>query len=117
MQETPKHMCIQIHTKLLTFDALEKIKAALYAMVGSEALEVEIELGDDGGPYMNYLFETNNLIKLWETVRRKIFEEKVIGQSIKDASIVTAEGESGWSDYLLLHHFDHSQKLDVLRCN
>ena len=31
------------------------------------------------------------------------------------AAIIVCEGEHGWDDYLLLHHFDPAEPLDTMR--
>jgi hypothetical protein len=66
--------------------------------------------GQEDGPYINVDFMTADLFGLWESVRKVL--ETVPG--LNGAAIIVCEGERGWDDYLLLHHFDPQQKVDVL---
>lgn len=68
----------------------------------------EIQEGDDNGIYINVNFKTQNPIFTWLDCRTELFN--CIG--FKESSIVTCEGECGWDDYLLLHHFDPKEKLN-----
>jgi hypothetical protein len=60
------------------------------------------------------LFETNELQKLWYQIQIDLFGDSIIGAHIYQSSIVVCEGEIGWNDYLLLYHFNKSEKLDKL---
>jgi len=71
------------------------------------------EITDDGKTIqLNYFSE--QLPVLWQELQLGIFESSVVGQWAKKVSIVVCEGESGWDDFLLLHHFDPTEKLDEL---
>jgi hypothetical protein len=59
---------------------------------------IDIQKGDD---YTNFLIP----FEVWENAQFKL-------KSLKIKMIVVCEGERGWDDYLLLHHFDKRQKLD-----
>jgi len=39
---------------------------------------------------------------------------KLPGAEFRRAMIVTATGTSGWDDYLLLHHYDGDEQIDIL---
>ena len=69
---------------------------------------VEITDGDDDGPYINVWFATADVAAAWSRLRQ---EWRPDG-SLARCSIVICEGEDGWSDYKLLHHFDPSELLD-----
>ena len=43
-----------------------------------------------------------------------MIESKLPGGELRDAMIITMTGEEGWDDYLLLHHFDRAEPLDLL---
>lgn len=66
--------------------------------------------GEDSGPYINVDFLPADVRALWPAVREKIQSDPELAA----CSIVCCEGEMGWDDYLLLHHFDPSQPLDDL---
>jgi hypothetical protein len=70
--------------------------------------------GDDGGPYLNLMFETPDAAKFWKMVETKIYGDHVVGGPMSQASLATCTGEHGWDDYLLLHHYDQGLQLDSL---
>jgi len=72
----------------------------------------ETSSGDDDGPYINFTFLAKNLPKLWARVKSEVLANSEIGAGLTEASIVVCEGDHGWDDYLLLHHFDRRLKLD-----
>jgi hypothetical protein len=69
-----------------------------------------ISRGNDKGEYVNLYFATDDLKSLWESVRHTLSA----APGLANATIVACEGENGWDDYLLLHHFDPSEALDGL---
>lgn len=76
--------------------------------------ELEIKPGNDDGPYIDYDFRTRELMRLWEVLQSQVFLDSRIGPALARASIATCEGNRGWDDYLLLHHYDRSLVLDTL---
>ena len=64
----------------------------------------------DADEYLNILFETSDIGQLWAGLRVVIASEPAIAGS----AIVCCEGDHGWDDYLLLHHFDPSETVDKL---
>jgi hypothetical protein len=66
--------------------------------------------GHDEGRYVNLDFKVSDLTGLWAAVREQL---RAIPE-VAVAAIVVCEGEHGWDDYLLLHHFDPSEPLDQL---
>jgi hypothetical protein len=70
--------------------------------------------GDDGGPYLNLMFEAPDAAKFWMRADAQIYGDNVVGAHMSQASIVTCTGEHGWDDYLLLHHYDRKLQLDTL---
>ncbi|MET0068487.1 MAG: hypothetical protein ABW096_00505 [Candidatus Thiodiazotropha sp.] len=74
----------------------------------------EIEKGEDNGGYVNLNYFTEDLISLWGQLKTGIFENPSLGEWARKVAIVVAKGDSGWDDYLLLYHYDPSEKLDRL---
>ena len=66
--------------------------------------------GLDRGRYVNVAFATDDLKALWSALR----EEMLGVPRLAEAAIVCCEGEHGWDDYLLLHHFDPTEPIDQL---
>jgi hypothetical protein len=77
--------------------------------------ELEVTEGEDDGLYVNYDFRAQDLARLWEILQGQVFWNQAIGPALATASIVTCEGNRGWDDYLLLHHYDRTLALDTLR--
>ena len=70
--------------------------------------------GNDDGPYVNLNFETSDLGALWRKLEIHVYGDPLLGGLMRQASIATCEGSRGWDDYLLLHHFDRTLRLDRL---
>ena len=95
----------------------EKILVALfsYAKQASENSEsmisLTVESDHDNGYFTNYKLYCENLSQDWKNVRQILqndFSEEM------NSMIVVCEGEDGFDDYLLLHHFDKGEKLDEI---
>src|SRR5262245_46470862 len=76
-----------------------------------------VTAGDDNGPYTNVYVRTRDVAALWGLMREELFSDPVAGPHLKCAAIVVCEGNAGWDDYLLLHHFDPAEPLDALEDN
>jgi len=72
------------------------------------------ERGNDDGQYINIVFSTDDLTTLWREVKAAFLEGHPSREGFARLSIITCEGSAGWDDYLLLHHFDESETLDLL---
>jgi hypothetical protein len=107
-------LTVQVQPELapaLDFDAL----ADLFSDAADVAdAELSISAGEDDGPFVNYDFLATNLGRLWDILKDEVIGDSAQGALIANASIVLCEGKRGWDDYLLLHHYDRSEKLDWL---
>jgi hypothetical protein len=74
------------------------------------AEEVSVSRGEEGGGYVNVGLKAADSVALWAAVRKQLQAEAGLAR----AAIVVCQGERGWDDYLLLHHFDPSQVLDMM---
>jgi hypothetical protein len=72
--------------------------------------ESRVRRGDEGGPYINVDLRSADVRGLWSAVRAVIRADSALAA----CSMVCCEGEYGWDDYLLLHHFDATEPLDEL---
>jgi len=84
--------------------------AEAVAKLSSLAPDVRATEHQEKGPYVNVDFKTADLSGLWQSVREVL--EALPG--LNRAAIVVCEGDRGWDDYLLLHHFDPEEKVDAL---
>ena len=79
-------------------------------LIGSSGLagSISVTEGEDNGPYINIDFDTVDVVAMWSLLR----PEWQTNCSLAACTIVCCEGDAGWDDYRLLHHFDSSQPLD-----
>lgn len=80
-------------------------------LLESLAIGVRVSEANDDGRYVNLDFEAADLSGLWESIRREV--KSIAGLS--EAAIIVCEGEIGWDDYLLLHHYDPTEALNQLQ--
>ena len=76
--------------------------------------ELTITEGADDGPYIDYDFLTRDLVRLWEVLQSQVFEDAVLGPQLALAAVATCQNPRSRGNYLLLHHYDRSIKLDNL---
>jgi hypothetical protein len=67
-----------------------------------------VSRGEEDGSYVNIGFEAADVLALWSAVRERLLAEASLAQCV----IVCCEGQRGWDDYRLLHHYDPSQPTD-----
>lgn len=106
-----RYLQIQLQPELCACDA-EPIVDELISIANdavSDAVAV-VERGDDDGPYININVQTCDVPTLWTSVSARISSNP----SLASGMIVCCEGKNGWDDYLLLHHYDRSEPLDML---
>jgi len=84
---------------------------AAVARLKELATESRVIEGFDKVAYLNVDLRSPDFPKLLALVQ----EELTNNVELKEATIVVCEGERGWEDYLLLHHYDPAQPLEVLR--
>lgn len=102
-----KKFLIQFQPDLVEDLNLSDFEAALKLA----QIDFSINIGDDSGKYINYDFATDNPANTWKIVKRELNKD----QRLVDSSIVCCEGSRSWDNYLLLSHFDKSEKLDEIQ--
>ena len=109
-----RNLCIQIQSKRAPALDVETLRSLCDALAKNSPLVNRITYveGDDNGPYLNLMFETENLEALWNLLKINLYGDSNSGHFIGQASIATCEGSKGWDNFLLLHHFDRTLKLD-----
>ncbi len=68
-----------------------------------------VEGADDA--QVNVNFATSDRRALWRRLQAELYDG-VNGSALKQSSMVMCEGQHGWDDYLLLHHYDPSVACD-----
>ncbi len=109
-------LCVQLHMERDKEVDMTKILGVFGELAGNKLLVSKCAaiFGYDQGPYMNFLFDSERMADLWEKIRTHLYEVEVGGEFLSKSSIVTCQGESGWNDYVLLHHMDPSMEVDGL---
>lgn len=106
-------ICCQIQIdrlRTITEDRITEICRNLSAQI----VNLKYESGDDDGRYVNILVDTEDAGAVWRALQVSFLADKIMGQEISGAAIVTMSGRNGWDDYLMLHHFDPLEPLDTL---
>jgi hypothetical protein len=108
-------LCIQIQPSRAPGIDLALIRGAA-AQLGSSGLFTRYgeEEGFDNGAYINLYFDAPSAAEAWIAIRSTLYENESTGAFMQKSSIATCEGQQGWDDYLLLHHFDPTAALDQL---
>lgn len=72
----------------------------------------EIDSDDDQSGNVNLNYFTEQLPVLWSDLKKHLYEDPNLGPWLKKASLVVCEGDDGWDNYLLLHHYDSNESTD-----
>ena len=78
------------------------------ARIVQESDQVVHSFGEQGDPPVTITVQSIEPVLFWDAITPRL-------KAVPVNLIVVCEGEHGWDDYLLLHHFDEQQELDYLR--
>ena len=111
-----RHLNIQLQPDRAARLDLSRAKGIIEALARDHAIVAgfDTKAGEDGGHYLNFTFLAKDPAALWQRIRASVLAEAVVGHEIATASIIVCEGEHGWDDYLLLHHYDPELPTDEL---
>ncbi|TWU59546.1 hypothetical protein V7x_55620 [Crateriforma conspicua] len=107
-------ICCQVQIDRLSFMTEKDVTDICVKLETGWPESISHEAGDDDGRYVNLFLTTSNRAETWGRIRSQMIESKLPGGELRNAMIVTMTGPNGWDDYLLLHHFDRTEPLDVL---
>jgi len=96
-----RKICVQLQPHRAPELSMTEVRSVLESIAATPRL-VQGHRVDD----LNFIFESPDLDELWRLIEDQIFREPPWGRLARKASIVTCEGEQGWDDRLILHHFD-----------
>ncbi len=111
--------CIQVQPDRAPELDMERV-LSLCRLATSRRVLVErhsiVEGVDDAGkgPHVNLVFDTAEPRALWDLLRSLFYEDSMVGPALATASLVMCEGEDGWDDYRVLHHFDPQVEIDEI---
>jgi hypothetical protein len=106
-----KSLNIQFQPERARNLSIERVKKFFHEFTKYELASLNISEGDDDGPYINFLFEANDVYSLIEKIDSKLYSRNRFSRLLSNSIIMTCEGEHGWDDYSLLHHFDKNVPL------
>ncbi len=110
-----KLLSIQIHLKKEFNDDIENLilTSQSFKDKTSSIKDMKIEK-DIENQCLNIHYKTDNLKVLWKKIKDNLSDSDNSWEIIKNFSIIICEGKHAWDDYLLLHHYKESEKLDDL---
>ncbi len=85
-------------------------KEAVLAVLTDAGLMAEIVEGEDEGRFINLNVNTDDVKLTWQQIKKPLLQIPYI----QTACIIVCEGNHGWNDFLLLHHYDPAEVLDEL---
>jgi len=106
-------LCCQIQIDRLVTITEAQVNEFCLALV-AQIPKVTFESGEDDGRYVNLFADSDDAVAIWNSIETILLSDRMIGEEVRTASIVTITGPNGWDDYLLLHHFDPSEPLDTI---
>ena len=106
-----KCLLIQLQPDLCAGDAQQIVDDLTSIATNSDSdASLNVEHGDDNRPYINVNIHSTDVMSLWSAVSSRISCDSALAS----CAIVCCEGDDGWDDYLLLHHYDQGETLDTL---
>ena len=111
-----KDLCIQIHPHRAPALDVTSVRAACEELATDTTAIEKFDFidGTDGHYYVNLMFATGDLRKLWSVLQRRLYGSADLGRAMMMSSMAMCEGDHGWDDYLLLHHFNPTVPRDTL---
>jgi hypothetical protein len=112
-----KTLCLQFQPNRsggIDHASVTKLMARI-AIASPTVREFVYELGTDKGSYVNYCFTAKTIQPIWAAIYKTGLRHRKYGPALRRSTIVACMGSKGWGNYLLLHHFDQKQQLDMLK--
>jgi hypothetical protein len=108
--------CIQIHPHRSSELDLDGVRARCEGLANNSQLIRRFAFvdGTDRHDYANLIFETSDVGELWTLLQQRLYCSSEFGGALAESSMAMCEGQRGWEDYLLLHHYDPAVQLDRL---
>ncbi|QZA76928.1 hypothetical protein K4H28_11455 [Deefgea tanakiae] len=106
-------LLIQLQPHLVPTMDEAKARAALAAFA-EQALVIghRVTEGNENGAFINFEYKTNDLAALWHECKERIYQNSLLAFQLQRATMAIAQGDDGWEDCLLLHHFDPATEVD-----
>lgn len=106
---------IQVHPARAPFLALTGLKEECSRLAAANAAIESFfhEDGEDEGPYLDLVFETQNPLRSWPLLKRALYGSPRFGLGLRQSSTASCTGLDGWNDPLQLYHYDPTVHLDA----
>jgi hypothetical protein len=107
-------ICIQVQLSRLKHLEEQELEATCRVLAaGTNGVkELQVVRGHGLKSYLNVNFLSDKPLTVWPEIWSALYVRSSFATELRGASIAVATGESGWNDYLLLHHFDPKVELD-----
>ena len=111
--------CIQIHPDQSQGLDLDRVQAICEQVSTDSSLVKRFAFRDRPARgkdrrHINLIFDTDRPAVLWKRLLQSLYGCDVVGRPLQMASMAMCEGDGGWKDYLLLHHYDPRERLHRL---
>ena len=105
---------IQIHPHRSPQLDLFNLRSECVRLAADKALVCRFSwaVGFDEYTYVNLTFETDRPRQLWVLLHEQLYQASSFGSFMQVSSMAMCEGQRGWDDYRLLHHYDTGLKRD-----
>ncbi len=112
---TRPNFSIQIHPHRARSLDLAKLRATCETIARDTAIVSRFSFveGHDRHAFVNVNFATSDRRTLWQRLQAQLYDG-ADGDALKQSSMVMCEGQHGWDDYLLLHHYDPAVACNAL---
>lgn len=86
----------------------------LLALVRSIGRYPEVDADEGDTDSVNLNFFTEDIRLFWSDFEKGVLGDSLLGDWVKNTTIVVCEGDQGWDNYLLLWHYDENENIDQL---
>jgi hypothetical protein len=100
----------RLHVQIQPARSRQLDGALAVARLSNLRADARVTEGEDKVLFINIDYNVADLPEMWASVRNELSDIPGLAES----SIVVCEGQNGWDDYLLLHHFDPAESVDAV---
>lgn len=106
-----KILSIQIHHRRLEDSDVNELVSLAKNLIEESLVSKEIKvINKPEEDYTDIHTRAEDLKSEWGKLKSAIDNNA----QLKNSSIIVCEGEKGWEDYLLLHHYDENERIDSI---
>lgn len=108
--------CIQVQPDRAPALDMDRVRSLCRLVTSRRALAERHSIVDGTGKdqHVTLIFETGQPQEFWALLQAVFYEDIKVGRDMVQASLALCEGDQGWDDCLVLHHFDPEVQTDRL---